>query len=283
MPPSLQIILKCCLDRYRHVKHSYAVKPTAGGPASVETVKTVGQVDKGDGSGDHDAVRFSPQLAHTVWPAKEDRPLFRFLVIIALALGALSVRIPEGRAAAVGVADLLDAKVDYAADFYLVSDNGRFQGTVVHAPGRERRDFGTPSGPQALLLRRDIDQAAVLWPARKWYVSTSFLSVAALVGGLDGVTLDCQAEGHDQIEGEATTRYRLNGNSSGGGDFHGRMWFTRDGILMKLVGLVAFGGRQMSVETGLSHVRRTKTDANAFALPSDYKGLPIDFSKFGVH
>lgn len=207
----------------------------------------------------------------------------RFLLMFVVVMGALFTRMPEGRAAAIGLPELLDAPVDYTAEFYLVSDKGRFQGSVIHAPGRERRDFDTSGGRQALLLRRDIDQAAMLWPERKWYVSSSFLSVAGLIGGFDGVSVERKAEGPEKISGEMTTRYQVSGNSGGGGSFHGRMWFTRDGILMKLVGKVSFSGRQIPVETGLSNLLRVKADSAAFVLPADYKGLPLDFAKFGLH
>ncbi len=209
--------------------------------------------------------------------------MWRFFLTLVVVAGALCVRVPESRAASVSIPELLDAPVDYTAEFYLVSDRGRFQGSVIHAPGRERRDFDASGGRQALLLRRDLDQAALLWPERKWYVSTSFLAVAGLVGGFDGVTVDRKAEGQERISGETTTRYQVSGSSGGGGSFHGHMWFTRDGILMKLVGQVAFSGRQIPVETGLSNLLRVKADGSAFVLPSDYKGLPLDFAKFGLH
>lgn len=209
--------------------------------------------------------------------------MFRFLLPFAIVICAFCVGAPDGRAASISIPELLDAKVDYTAEFYLISDKGRFQGSVIHAPGRERRDFDASGGRQALLLRRDLDQAAMLWPERKWYVSTSFLAVADLIGGFDGVTVERKAEGQERIAGEPTTRYQVLGNSAGGGNFQGRMWFTKDGILMKLVGKVTFGGRQTPVETGLSNLLRVKADGTAFALPSDYKGLPLDFSKLGLH
>lgn len=209
--------------------------------------------------------------------------MFRFFLTLVVIMGSLCIRVPEGWAASADVPELLDAKIDYTAEFYLVSDKGRFQGSVIHAPGRERRDFDTSGGRQALLLRRDIDQAAMMWPERKWYVTTSFLAVANLIGGFDGVSVDREAEGSERISGEMTTRYQVSGSSAGGGGFQGRMWFTKDGILMKMVGKATFSGRQIPVETGLSNLLRVKADSAAFILPSDYKGLPLDFAKFGLH
>jgi hypothetical protein len=207
----------------------------------------------------------------------------RFFLTLIIAISAICFGSRDGWAVSVAVPELLDAKIDYTADFYLISDKGRFAGSVIHAPGRERRDFDTAGGRQALLLRRDIDQAVILWPDRKWYVSSSFLAAAGMVGGFDGVMVDRKAEGQEQISGETTTRYQISGNSAGGGGFQGRMWFTKDGILMKLSGKATFGGRQIPVETGLSHLMRVKADGTAFVVPGDYAGLPLDFSKLGLH
>ena len=209
--------------------------------------------------------------------------MFRFLMPLAIAICTLCLGETGLHAAPVGISELLDAKIDYTADFYLISDQGRFQGSVIHAPGRERRDYDTSGGRQGLLLRRDIDQAAVLWPERKWYVSTTFQAVADLVGGFDGVTVERKADGQERISGEMTTRYQISGGSAGGGRFHGHMWFTKDGILMKMLGKVTFNGREIPVETALSNVLRVKADGSAFVLPSDFTGVPLDISKLGLH
>jgi hypothetical protein len=61
------------------------------------------------------------------------------------------------------------------------------------------------------------------------------------------------------------------------------MWFTKDGILMKMLGKVTFNGREIPVETALSNVLRVKADGSAFVLPSDFTGVPLDISKLGLH
>jgi len=208
-----------------------------------------------------------------------------FIRLFAIAAVTLVTAFPAW-ATPVSVADLLDAKTNFAADFYLLSGSkGDYRGSVVHAPGRERREFDTATGHQALLLRRDIDEATMLWPERKWFVTTSFTSAAAmagLTGGIEGVMLDRKAAGKETISGEPCARYDVNGTSDQGGEFHGRMWMTRDGILMKAAGTLNFQGRETKVETGLLNLQRITADPTAFVLPSDYKGLPLDFTKLGI-
>ncbi|HIJ62890.1 MAG TPA: hypothetical protein HPQ04_09385 [Rhodospirillaceae bacterium] len=194
----------------------------------------------------------------------------------------LSLPTAAARAAQSSAADLLDAKVDYAADYYLNAEKGSFQGTVIHAPGRERREFESAGGHQVLLLRRDIDEASILWSDRKWYVSTSFQALAALVGGFDGILLDRKAVGQETVGGEKTTCYEVTTDDKASGGFKGRMWFSRDGILMKAKGKAQFNGRDTVVDTGLLNLRRLKADPAAFVRPPDYKGLPLDLAKLGL-
>lgn len=210
------------------------------------------------------------------------RSFLRFFAIAALTL----LTAAPAFATPVSVADLLDAKTDFAADFYLLSGSkGDVRGSVLHAPGRERREFDTPTGRQALLLRRDIDEATMMWPERKWFVSTSFSAaagMAGLSGGIESVMLDRKAAGKETISGEPCARYDVNGTSEQGGEFHGRMWMTRDGILMKAAGTLNFQGRETKIEIGLLNLQRVAADPSAFVLPSDYKGLPLDFTKLGI-
>lgn len=209
--------------------------------------------------------------------------MFRPAVLLFAVLALSGLAAAPARATPVSAAELLDAKLDYTADFYVSSGaQGKFQGTVVHTPGRERREFETTMGHEALLLRRDSDEAVMMWPERKYYVSTSFSAISSMVGGFEEVMLERRKIGADMIAGEPCARFEVSGESDSGGSFHGRMWFTRDNILMKAVGTARWRGKETPVETGLLNLRRIKADPSAFVTPSDYQGLPIDLRKFGL-
>ncbi|HVI51391.1 MAG TPA: hypothetical protein VM661_09300 [Candidatus Sulfotelmatobacter sp.] len=210
----------------------------------------------------------------------------RFTRGIALCLSVLAIcgGVPQrARAAVVSAAELLDSRQEYSADFSLrTSAQGGFRGRVIHAQGRERREFAAMGGPQVLLLRRDLDEAVMMWPERHFYLSTSFSQASSLIGGFESVMLDRRKEGAETVDGEACTRYAVTGSSMQGGSFRGKMWFTGDGILMKAMGTVQFQGKETSLETSLSHLQRTKADPSVFVRPSDYKGMPLDLSSFGL-
>ena len=206
----------------------------------------------------------------------------RFIFAAAAIALVWAVWLPRANASAMAASELLDSKVEYVADFYLTPSNqGTYRGGVIHAHGRERRDFDTAGGRQSLLLRRDTNEAAMLWPERKWYVSTSFAMVSGMVGGFEDLTLDMKKIGKDTISGEVCTRYEVAGSTEEGGDVHGRMWVTRDGIVMKFAATVRVNNRDKPVELGLLNLRRVAADPSAFVLPADYKGIPLALGNLG--
>jgi len=171
--------------------------------------------------------------------------------------------------------DLLDAPVSYSAHFSVSSDKGTYEGNVWHAPGRERRDFGTVDGGQAVLLRRDKDAAYLIAPSRRWYVGFGLRAAAALAGGLDGLSVERKKVRDEVVGGLKTTRYKVNA-SGGGGRFDGDAWFTRDGILVKAAGtLTGKGGNPSRVETSLSDVAVGPVDEAMLNLPAGFFGLDL--------
>ena len=211
------------------------------------------------------------------------RRFFRSFALCLTIIAGLAGLSRQAGATAVSAAELLDPRQDYTADFSLrTGAQGGFHGRVIHALGRERREFGALGGPQILLLRRDLDEASMLWPERHFYLTTSFSQVSTLVGGFESIMLDRRKEGAETIEGEVCTRYAVSGTSAQGGAFKGKMWFTRDGIMMRANGSVRFQGKETNLETSLSHLQRIKSDPSAFVRPSDYTGMPLNLSSFGL-
>lgn len=172
--------------------------------------------------------------------------------------------------------DLLDPAVSFTADFQVSGDKGAYQGTVWHTPGRERRDFGTKDGGQAVILRRDTDSAYLLKPSGHWYVGLGFAAVGALAGGVDTLTVERIRVGTDTIAGLKAIRYKVSGVGPKGSRFDGHAWFSAEGIMLKAAGTLSGGdGRKSEVQTSLSNVRIGKVDERVFELPSGWFGMDL--------
>jgi len=175
---------------------------------------------------------------------------------------------------AMNALDLVDAKVDYQADYTLISGASSFRGKLVHAPKRERWEFTSGAGLQVLLLRRDLDEASMLWPERRWYMSTSFAMLSSLLGGLTNEILHGRESGIEKLDGETMTRYHVDQ-----GAFIGDIWRSHDGILVKASGKVTYNGQPTSGELVLSNLRRIKADPGLFLRPEGYFGIPLKLGK----
>ncbi len=196
-------------------------------------------------------------------------------ILIAAALSLLTL-LPAWASKPEAVADLLDAKVDYSAQFYVASPKGEYEGMVYHSPGKEWREWETAKGQQALLLRRDIGQAHMLMPDRRISVGLSWAAVGELVGGIDSMTMTRTKLGRETIGGQQVDRYKVSAASPRGGTFEGLAWFTaKHGILMKLEGTGTFDGRTMPVETGLRNLRIAKVDQSRFEMPKGFTSLDL--------
>ena len=196
----------------------------------------------------------------------------RRLLVLLIALGGTAAS--AQMSIAMNALDLVDAKVDYQADYALTSGSQHFHGKVIHAPSRERWEFTTGSSQQVLLLRRDIDEAAMLWPERRWYMSTTFSMMSNMMGGLGTDLLRGREAGIEKLNGETVTRYHVDK-----GAFAGDLWRTVDGILVKAVGVVTYQGSPTPGELVLSNLRRVQADPSLFVRPQDYFGIPLKMGK----
>lgn len=199
--------------------------------------------------------------------------MFRWLSPMAVALG-LAVAMPA--MAAERALDLLDVPVSYSADFSVSSDKGSYDGQVWHAPGRERRDYATQGGSQAVLLRRDTDSAYLMKPSGRWYVGLGFQAVGALAGGIDNLSVERRKVRDENVGGIRATLYKVSAIGPQNSRFDGDAWFTKEGILVRAVGqLTEANGHHTPVETQLTNLKVGRVDERVFELPAGWFGMDL--------
>lgn len=183
---------------------------------------------------------------------------------------------PAVRAERHDALDLLDAPVSYSADFMVSSDKGTYRGSVWHVPGRERRDFETNQGGQAILIQRDSDAAYLMKPSGRWYVGIGLRAAASLVGGIDALTVERTRLHEEVVAGIRSTRYRIEATGPRGSRFDGDAWFSKEGIMVRAVGVLSGpDGHRSQVETSLSHVKVGSVDPQMLELPGGWFGMDL--------
>lgn len=179
-------------------------------------------------------------------------------------LSALLFAVPAR--AAESALDLLDAPVPYTADFTVSSPRGTYSGTVWHKPGLERRDVATSGGGQGVLIDRKADSVHLLGLSGRWAVALSLRAAAGMAGGLESWTATRTRLREESVAGIRATRWKVRADGPKGG-FAGDLWTSREGIVVKVVGIMEnAAGDDSPVEMALSNLRVGGVDAQALEL-----------------
>jgi len=195
-------------------------------------------------------------------------------VLVALAAMIASAPVMAQMTIAMNALDLVDAKTDYEADYQLVSGRQVFDGHILHMPHRERWEFTNGGAQEVLLLRRDLDEAMMLWPEKRWYMSANFSFMSSMLGGLGNEVLRGREAGVEKVGNETAIRYRVDK-----GSFIGDFWRSQDGILLRAKGKIIFNGQPTDGELVLYNLKRAKSDPLMFDKPVGWLGLPLKFGK----
>ena len=190
-------------------------------------------------------------------------------------LAVFAMFLASGAMAAESALDLLDSAAPYHADFSVSSPRGTYQGTVWHVHGRERRDVVTSGGGQGVLILRDSDAAYLLGLSGKWYVGLSLKAAGALAGGLDSWRIERSRVREESVAGIRATRWKARADGPKGG-FTGDIWTSREGIVVKAVGVIDNpNGDDSPVEMSLSGLRVGAFDRQMLEVPQGWFGFDL--------
>jgi len=171
--------------------------------------------------------------------------------------------------------DLLDTQASYTAAFSVTSSRGTYHGRVWHAPGKERREVATAGGGQGILIDRNADTATLLGLSGKWYVGLSLRAAAGMVGGLDSWQATRTRLREEKVAGLSATRWKTRAEGPKGG-FTGDIWTSREGVVVKAVGVLnSSDGDDSPVEMSLSDLRVGPVDRQMFELPKGWFGFDL--------
>ena len=168
--------------------------------------------------------------------------------------------------------------VEYSADRVMETEAGTFEGKVYAAKDKERSETSMRGMTSVMILRRDKQLGYMLMPTQKMYQQMDFAKAQQQGGAQPPDQMEITEVGSDTIEGQPTTKYKLIMKDGSAGGF---MWFTKDGIMMKMDTVVKNGRDKSRMTITLKNLKIGSQDASLFEVPSGYSAMPSFGGGFG--
>jgi hypothetical protein len=169
--------------------------------------------------------------------------------------------------------------VDYQAERMMETSAGTFTGRVYFSADKERTETEMGGYQNVTIVRRDRNLVWNLMPAQRMVRETDLKSardpIAAQTGGDD---VRISAVGGETVEGVATTKYKLIAKDGEAGGF---MWFSREGIAVKMDLLQKEDGKASRMTVTLRHLKIGPQDPQLFEVPEGYSKMPAFKGMFG--
>lgn len=166
-----------------------------------------------------------------------------------------------------------DPSVPFSADRSLTVGDRSFTGKLYAVPGSQRHEQKIAGVDQVIILHGSDARGWLVLPTLNSYVEFWFGRAATELKADDVLSTKL---GDETIDGQRTTKYRIEHTARDGTEADGYIWLTREGIPMRLDGMYrpANGGAPTPVHMELSNVHKGPQDASLFAVPQNMMKLP---------
>lgn len=161
--------------------------------------------------------------------------------------------------------------VAYAADRIMESDAGTFTGKVYSSFGLERTEMNAGGMQSVMILRSDKDLGWMLLPAQRMYQTLDFTKAREQSGASPASDVTITQVGEEAVEGVSATKYKLVMKDGSAGGF---MWFSQEGIALKMDLLSKEDGRKSRMTMTLKNLVVGDQDPSLFELPPGYNAMP---------
>jgi len=165
-----------------------------------------------------------------------------------------------------------DAAVAYRADRVLTIGEQRFPGKLIAIPGRQRHEQAVAGLMQVAILDFRASLGYFIVPAVSAYLD---FPIGTALQELSDPDLVGSPQGSAQVNGVATTKYRVSHRAPDGTRIEGFVWLTAAGIPMRGDGAVIDPkGKRTPVSWELSNLQEGPQDPQLFAPPRGFYRLP---------
>lgn len=160
--------------------------------------------------------------------------------------------------------------VGYTADRTVETEAGTFTGKVYAMPDRDRAETTMSGMTTVMIIRRDTNSGLMLMPAQKLYREMDFAEAQKQTGAVPPQNMTIEAIGPDTVEGVSTTKFKLVMKDGSAGGF---MWFTPEGIAVKMDLLQKNGKKTERMTMTLKNLQIGTQDPALFELPAGYTNM----------
>lgn len=162
-----------------------------------------------------------------------------------------------------------DPHVAYRGDISLTLGGHAFEGSVRHVPGATRIDFHIGSVPVAALAKEKANDVRILRLNRRRMVlldrRTNYPPLKFVREIVDLWSRDAELIGTETINGQLVKKYRIDGS-----DGRYEMWFTKQGIVTRLIGEDTVRGKPRKIDYRLYNLQFGAVERKAFQVPRGY-------------
>lgn len=161
--------------------------------------------------------------------------------------------------------------VEYSADRIMETSAGTFEGKVYSSKGKERTETNMKGMQSVMIVRPDKQEGYMLMPAQKMYMQMDLAKAKQQSGGGAPDDVQITEVGSETVEGQATTKYKLIMKDGSAGGF---MWFTKDGVMVKMDAVMKDGKDKSRITMTLKNLTIGAQDASLFEVPAGFTKLP---------
>ncbi len=201
-------------------------------------------------------------------------PITQFL---ARAVGALLVTTAMGALPAAAASFGMPTS-EYSATMVFTSEGETQRMDHSYAGNLQRFDMSTPRGKAAMIVDVKASQTTMLMAAQKIALvidGQTKMADAMPYGTLNDAAADVAItkEGAEEINGVATTRYKVVHTKDGEGRFDGHMWVTPENIIVRYKGKSTKDGKTVNMEMLLENLKLGAQDRAKYKVPGGFRTM----------
>ncbi len=194
---------------------------------------------------------------------------------VGLCIGLISLMVFETTQGV--AATFTTPKVEYSADQYMGDGEQMVKSRVYQASGKIRMEFEEGGGQQAIITRPDLKVMWTLMIPEKMYMEISMGKEEKTRDVRQCSPVSTKDVGKEEVNGISATVSEVEATCPDGSGFSGKVWTTRDGIMVKMDAVSKGAGKKQGqrVVMEVKNLKIGKQEQALFELPPDFAKLAM--------